>query len=80
MLYWRGMNANPEIEFVTGDITQIDLPAGKTSGLVEAIAVLNGVAGIAFQFFDEKDVVRHKLVQAIVRAYDAHAGAQTPSR
>jgi phosphate starvation-inducible protein PhoH/intein/homing endonuclease len=66
---------------VTGDITQIDLPAGKTSGLVEAIAVLNGVAGIAFQFFDEKDVVRHKLVQAIVRAYDAHsAGAQTPAR
>jgi phosphate starvation-inducible PhoH-like protein len=65
---------------VTGDITQIDLPQGKTSGLVEAIAVLNGVAGIAFQFFDEKDVVRHKLVQAIVRAYDAHAGTQTPAR
>jgi phosphate starvation-inducible PhoH-like protein len=65
---------------VTGDITQIDLPQGKTSGLVEAIAVLNGVAGIAFQFFDEKDVVRHKLVQAIVRAYDAHASAQTPAR
>jgi phosphate starvation-inducible protein PhoH and related proteins len=65
---------------VTGDITQIDLPAGKTSGLVEAIAVLNGVAGIAFQFFDEKDVVRHKLVQAIVRAYDAHGTTQTPAR
>jgi phosphate starvation-inducible PhoH-like protein len=42
--------------------------------------VLNGVAGIAFQFVDEKDVVRHKLVQAIVRAYDAHAGTQTPAR
>jgi phosphate starvation-inducible protein PhoH and related proteins len=65
---------------ITGDITQIDLPQGKTSGLVEAIAVLSGVAGIAFQFFDEKDVVRHKLVQAIVRAYDAHSAAQTPSR
>jgi phosphate starvation-inducible protein PhoH/intein/homing endonuclease len=65
---------------VTGDITQIDLPAGKTSGLVEAIAVLSGVAGIAFQFFDEKDVVRHKLVQAIVRAYDAHGSAPTPAR
>ncbi len=65
---------------VTGDITQIDLPQGKTSGLVEAIAVLSGVAGIAFQFFDEKDVVRHKLVQAIVRAYDAHTAAQTPAR
>jgi phosphate starvation-inducible protein PhoH len=65
---------------VTGDITQIDLPAGKTSGLVEAINVLSGVAGISFVFFDEKDVVRHKLVQSIVRAYDAHAAAQSSAR
>jgi phosphate starvation-inducible protein PhoH and related proteins len=56
---------------VTGDITQIDLPQGKTSGLVEAISVLSRVQGIAFSYFDEKDVVRHKLVQAIVRAYEA---------
>ena len=65
---------------ITGDITQIDLPAGKVSGLVEAISVLSGVAGISFVFFDERDVVRHKLVQAIVRAYDAHAAAQSPTR
>jgi len=62
---------------ITGDITQIDLPAGRTSGLVEAISVLNGVADIAFVHFDEKDVVRHKLVQSIVRAYDAHAAKST---
>jgi len=65
---------------ITGDITQIDLPSGKVSGLVEAISVLNGVSGISFVFFDERDVVRHKLVQAIVRAYDAHAAAQSPPR
>jgi phosphate starvation-inducible protein PhoH/intein/homing endonuclease len=65
---------------ITGDITQIDLPAGKTSGLVEAIDVLSGVAGISFVFFDEKDVVRHKLVQAIVRAYDARAAAPPAGR
>ena len=57
---------------VTGDITQIDLPAGKVSGLVEAIQVLGKVQGIAFSYFDEKDVVRHRLVQAIVKAYDAY--------
>jgi phosphate starvation-inducible PhoH-like protein len=65
---------------VTGDITQIDLPQGKTSGLVEAISVLSGVKGISFVYFDEKDVVRHRLVQAIVRAYDAYGAAQAPSR
>ena len=56
---------------VTGDITQIDLPQGRTSGLVEAIQVLGKVKGIAFTYFDEKDVVRHKLVQAVIKAYDA---------
>jgi phosphate starvation-inducible protein PhoH and related proteins len=61
---------------VTGDITQIDLPAGKTSGLVEAISVLGGVKGISFVYFDEKDVVRHRLVQAVIRAYDAYGTAQ----
>jgi len=65
---------------VTGDITQIDLPQGKTSGLVEAISVLSGVKGISFVYFDEKDVVRHKLVQAIVKAYDVYGAAQAPSR
>jgi phosphate starvation-inducible PhoH-like protein len=65
---------------ITGDITQIDLPQGKVSGLVEAISVLNGVSGISFVFFDEKDVVRHKLVQAVIKAYEAYGAAQTPSR
>jgi phosphate starvation-inducible PhoH-like protein len=57
---------------ITGDITQIDLPAGRVSGLVEAIQVLGKVKGIAFSYFDEKDVVRHRLVQAIVKAYEAY--------
>jgi phosphate starvation-inducible PhoH-like protein len=61
---------------VTGDITQIDLPSGRTSGLVEAIAVLNGVKGISFVYFDEKDVVRHRLVQAVIKAYDAYGATQ----
>jgi phosphate starvation-inducible PhoH-like protein len=55
---------------VTGDITQIDLPAGRISGLVEAISVLSGTEGIAFCYFDEKDVVRHRLVQSIIKAYE----------
>jgi len=65
---------------VTGDITQIDLPQGRVSGLVEAISVLSGTQGISFVFFDEKDVVRHKLVQAVIRAYEAYGAAQTPAR
>jgi phosphate starvation-inducible PhoH-like protein len=57
---------------VTGDVTQIDLPKGMISGLVEAQAVLKKVRGIAFTFFDASDVVRHPLVQRIVNAYDRH--------
>jgi phosphate starvation-inducible PhoH-like protein len=60
---------------VTGDITQIDLPIGKTSGLIEAIKVVGQVEGLAFVYFDERDVVRHKLVQLIVRAYEAYTTA-----
>src|SRR5438445_7495086 len=56
---------------ITGDITQIDLPAGRTSGLVEAMKVVGAIEGISFVYFDERDVVRHKLVQQIVRAYEA---------
>jgi len=56
---------------VTGDVTQIDLPAGRTSGLVEAMKVVSKVEGISFIFFDERDVVRHKLVQQIVKAYES---------
>jgi phosphate starvation-inducible protein PhoH and related proteins len=57
---------------VTGDITQVDLPASRGSGLIEVQTVLRGVEGIEFVYFDEGDVVRHRLVSAIVRAYDAH--------
>jgi phosphate starvation-inducible PhoH-like protein len=57
---------------VTGDVTQTDLAAGTTSGLLQAIEVLEGVEGIAFQRFEEGDVVRHPLVQSIIRAYDRH--------
>jgi phosphate starvation-inducible protein PhoH and related proteins len=55
---------------VTGDITQIDLPTGKRSGLMDAADILRGVEGISFVYFDDKDVVRHPLVQRIVKAYD----------
>jgi phosphate starvation-inducible PhoH-like protein len=55
---------------VTGDVTQIDLPAGKPSGLVEVLRVLDGVEGIGFMRFTEADVVRHPLVSSILRAYD----------
>jgi phosphate starvation-inducible PhoH-like protein len=65
---------------ITGDITQIDLPPGKTSGLVEAISVLSKVEGIEFCYFDEKDVVRHKLVQAIVKAYEVFGAEKAPAR
>jgi len=57
---------------ITGDITQIDLPPGKASGLIEITKILEGIEGIDFVFFSEKDVVRHRLVQAIVKAYDKY--------
>ncbi len=57
---------------INGDVTQIDLPQGRISGLNEVQQVLAGVPGIKFVEFGERDVVRHKLVQAIVRAYDRH--------
>ncbi|MDE0125119.1 MAG: PhoH family protein [Bryobacterales bacterium] len=57
---------------ITGDITQIDLPSGKRSGLIEAIDVLADVKGVRFIHFDENDVVRHGLVQRIIRAYDRY--------
>jgi phosphate starvation-inducible PhoH-like protein len=65
---------------VTGDITQIDLPSGRISGLVEAISVLSGVEGVAFCYFDEKDVVRHRLVQSIIKAYERWGGDKGPGR
>jgi phosphate starvation-inducible PhoH-like protein len=61
---------------ITGDLTQIDLPNPKKSGLFEALRVLEGVEGITFCHFEEVDVVRHSLVQRIVRAYDSYGRAQ----
>jgi phosphate starvation-inducible PhoH-like protein len=57
---------------ITGDITQIDLPSGKGSGLIEAMKVVGHVEGLSFIYFDDRDVVRHKLVQLIVKAYEAY--------
>jgi len=57
---------------ITGDITQIDLPHGKTSGLIETERILSHIEGIKFIYFSEKDVVRHKLVQEIVKAYEKY--------
>jgi len=57
---------------ITGDITQIDLEDGKSSGLVEAIKILKGIEGIAFVFLKEEDVVRHPLVKKIIKAYEEY--------
>ena len=64
-----GMNAKM---IVTGDMTQIDLPAQQTSGLVQAVRILSRVSGVGRIEFDKKDIVRHKLVQRIVEAYEQH--------
>ena len=61
---------------ITGDLTQTDLPNPKKSGLLEALHVLDGVEGIRFCHFEDVDVVRHHLVQRIVRAYDSYCRAQ----
>ena len=61
---------------VTGDITQIDLPDGKKSGLKEVVQVLKDVDGIATVRFSDKDVVRHRLVQDIIRAYEKYGEAK----
>jgi len=66
---------------ITGDVTQIDLPAGRRSGLVEAIEVVGKIEGIELIYFDERDVVRHSLVQRIIKAYDEYgAGSRGASR
>jgi phosphate starvation-inducible PhoH-like protein len=58
---------------ITGDITQIDLPFGRSSGLVEAKSILGKVDGLVFCHFNENDVVRHHLVRLIIKAYQRHA-------
>ncbi len=65
---------------ITGDTTQIDLPNGASSGLVEACQLLSGVEGITFIHFTERDVVRHPLVQDIIRAYEAHRQRSAPRK
>ncbi|HYL92950.1 MAG TPA: PhoH family protein [Alphaproteobacteria bacterium] len=64
---------------VTADITQIDLPATRKNGLLEVMEVLKNVEGVSFNFFSEEDVVRHSLVQKIVRAYDERSRSQQMS-
>jgi phosphate starvation-inducible protein PhoH and related proteins len=64
---------------ITGDITQIDLPDTRRSGLVEAIEVVGKIEGIKLIYFDERDVVRHSLVQRIIKAYDEYSGAKPTS-
>ncbi|MBR4069671.1 MAG: PhoH family protein, partial [Bacteroidaceae bacterium] len=64
-----GMNAKM---IVTGDMTQIDLPAQQVSGLVQAVRILSRVKGVGRIEFNKKDIVRHKLVQRIVEAYEQH--------
>jgi len=67
---------------ITGDITQIDLPGSRRSGMLEAIDVVGKIEGIAFVYFDEHDVVRHSLVQRIIKAYDefgVNHGAKQPA-
>jgi phosphate starvation-inducible protein PhoH and related proteins len=62
---------------ITGDVTQIDLPSGRPSGLIEAMKVVNEIEGISFIYFDERDVVRHRLVQQIVKAYEKHTNGSS---
>jgi phosphate starvation-inducible PhoH-like protein len=65
---------------ITGDVTQVDLPAGKTSGLTHAQRILSGIPGINISWFSDVDVVRHPLVQAVIRAYEkSDNGGDTPA-
>ena len=64
---------------ITGDVTQIDLPFGRSSGLIEAKNILGDIAGLTFCYFNENDVVRHHLVRLIIKAYQKHAENETGS-
>jgi phosphate starvation-inducible PhoH-like protein len=65
---------------ITGDVTQVDLPQGRMSGLMEAMKVVGNIEGISFVHFDDRDVVRHKLVQQIVKAYEAFTAGNAAAR
>jgi phosphate starvation-inducible protein PhoH and related proteins len=62
---------------ITGDVTQIDLPDARRSGLIEAMEVVADIEGISMVYFDERDVVRHNLVQRIIKAYEEHGGTKS---
>jgi phosphate starvation-inducible PhoH-like protein len=64
---------------VTGDITQVDLPPDRASGLIEVRKILKEISGIKFIYFDERDVVRHRLVQEIIKAYDRYGESLPPA-
>ncbi len=64
---------------ITGDVTQVDLPSGKDSGLIQIQHILQGIQGIDFVYFSERDVVRHPLVQEIVKAYNRYEQRLEPS-
>ena len=68
-MFLTRLGANSKM-VITGDVTQIDLPSGAKSGLKEAVRILKNIKGISTLTFSEKDVVRHKLVQDIIRAYE----------
>ncbi|HZA50702.1 MAG TPA: PhoH family protein, partial [Myxococcaceae bacterium] len=63
---------------ITGDITQVDLPVGKVSGLMHAHRILSGIPGINMSWFTDVDVVRHALVQAVIRAYEKSEAPAEP--
>jgi phosphate starvation-inducible PhoH-like protein len=65
---------------ITGDVTQVDLPSDRSSGLVEATKILKNIDGIKFLHFSEVDVVRHRLVQEIIKAYEKHAPEEGTGR
>jgi phosphate starvation-inducible PhoH-like protein len=73
------MGANSKI-VVTGDVTQVDLPTGVTSGLTDAVRRLSRVPGVAVVRMAPSDIVRHPLVEAIVKAYDEGSGHEVPPR
>jgi len=75
---FRTVIKNVQKAVVTGDKTQIDLPRGQKSGIKEAEVILADLEGISFVYFTDKDVVRHKLVQMIVKAYEEHSENNEP--
>ena len=64
---------------ITGDITQVDLPSGKVSGLIEVQNIVAKISGIEIVYLSERDVVRHELVQTIILAYAQHRGKEEPN-